>query len=161
MSEWDPERESYEPERDFRRDYVTPRLGHGDRTPGRRREDYERGVWSTGGSPRQPYQRGYAEVPPPEVRPQPPKRGPHAGKGPRGYQRSDTRIYEEVCEALTRDGDLDASQIEVLVQDGEVLLSGTVSDKQTRRLAEDLAAECAGVRDVHNRLRVVERPPGR
>jgi hypothetical protein len=154
MSEWDPERESYEPERDFRRDYVTPRLGHGERTPGRRRDDYERGVWSTGGSPREPYRPAYAEVPPPTVRPRPPMRGMHAGKGPRGYRRTDSRIYEEVCEALARHGGVDATDIEVTVQDGEVMLSGTVSDKATRRLAEDVAAECAGVRDVHNRLRV-------
>lgn len=154
MSEWDPERESYEPERDYGRDYVTPRLGQAERTPGRRRQDYERGVWSIGGSPREPYRRGYEEVPPPEVRPGPPARGLHTGKGPRGYRRSDSRIYEEVCEALERHGDLDASDIEVTVEGGEVMLSGSVSDKTARRLAEDLAAGCAGVRDVHNRLRV-------
>lgn len=157
MSEWDPERESYEPERDYRRDYVTPRLGHAERTPGRRRDDYERGVWSTGGDPREPYRRGYAEVPPPSVQPRPPLRGRHVGKGPRGYRRTDTLIYEEVCEALARDGDVDATDIEVTVQDGEVMLSGTVPDKATRRLAEDVAAGCAGVRDVHNRLRVTDR----
>ncbi|HET8643948.1 MAG TPA: BON domain-containing protein [Vicinamibacteria bacterium] len=161
MSEWDPERESYEPERDFRRDYLTPGLGQTERTPGRRRTDYERGVWSIGGSPREAYQRGQAEVPPPEVRPEPPLAGPHSGKGPRGYRRSDTRIYEEVCDALERHGEIDASDVEVSVADGEVTLSGTVADRATRRLAEDVAAECAGVRDVHNRLRASETKPER
>jgi osmotically-inducible protein OsmY len=47
------------------------------------------------------------------------------------------------------------------VDDGEVMLSGTVSDQAARRLAEDLAAECAGVRDVHNRLRVDDGTGGR
>ena len=32
-------------------------------------------------------------------------RGPHIGKGPRGYKRSDDRIREDVNERLTRDGD--------------------------------------------------------
>jgi osmotically-inducible protein OsmY len=162
MSEWDPERESYEPERDFRRDYVTPRLGQTERTPGRRREDYERGVWSIGGSPREPYQSAYVEIPPPEVRPEPPVRGGlHAGKGPRGYRRSDARIYEEVCEALSADADVDASDMEVQVESGEVMLSGTVADRVMRRQAEDVAAGCAGVRDVHNRLRLGGGPQRR
>lgn len=82
------------------------------------------------------------------------QRGTHAGKGPKGYRRSDERIREDVNEALERDGDLDASEITVDVKDGEVLLEGTVSDRRAKRLAEDLAEELPGVRDVHNRLRI-------
>ena len=53
-------------------------------------------------------------------------RGPHAGRGPKGYQRSDERVREIVSEALARDGELDASEIEVSVERGEVTLNGTV-----------------------------------
>lgn len=81
-------------------------------------------------------------------------RGQHVGKGPRGYQRSDERIREEVSDALSDHGDIDASDIEVKVQGGEVTLSGTVSDRGQKRLAEDCAEQVRGVRDVHNQLRV-------
>src|SRR5262245_7257391 len=145
MSEWDPEREKYEPERDFRRDYVTPKLGQAERTPGRRRNDYERGVWSIGGDPRES---------------EPPMRGAHAGKGPRGYRRADTRLYQDVCEALARDGDVDASDLEVEVENGSVRLTGTVSDEDMRRRAGDVTAGCAGVREVRVELRVTS-PPSR
>jgi osmotically-inducible protein OsmY len=80
-----------------------------------------------------------------------------AGRGPKGYRRSDTRIAEDVSEALTRDPEVDASDIDVHVQDGEVTLTGTVSDRRTKRRAEDDAAACSGVRDVHNRLTIAER----
>ncbi|MCC7363104.1 MAG: BON domain-containing protein [Dehalococcoidia bacterium] len=80
--------------------------------------------------------------------------GRYSGMGPKGYQRSDDRICEEVCEYLTRDGSVDASEVEVSVQGGEVYLSGSVMDRRQKRAAEE-AAECvSGVRDVHNQLRV-------
>lgn len=78
----------------------------------------------------------------------------HAGRGPRNYQRSDDRIEEDVNEALTRHPGLDASEIEVKVSNGEVTLSGTVDSRQDKRMAEDAAESCPGVRDVHNQLRV-------
>ena len=40
------------------------------------------------------------------------------------------------------------------VQDGVVKLSGSVPHRLMKRLAEDLAEACAGVRDVDNGLRV-------
>jgi BON domain-containing protein len=81
-------------------------------------------------------------------------RGRFTGKGPKGYQRSDERIKEDVSEALSRDGDLDASEIEVIVVSGEVTLEGTVPDRQSKRLAEDLAEDLPGVKQVQNRLRI-------
>jgi len=80
--------------------------------------------------------------------------GPHRGKGPVGYQRSDEQIRDRVCESLADDDQLDASQIEVAVSGGEVMLSGTVDDRRAKRDAEDCAASVPGVRDVQNRLRV-------
>lgn len=82
------------------------------------------------------------------------QRGMHRGKGPQGYQRSDERIREMVCEALTDDDQIDASTIEVAVKNGEVTLSGTVPDRQTKRMAEDVVERCAGVKDVQNQIKV-------
>lgn len=80
--------------------------------------------------------------------------GPHRGKGPKNFQRTDERIHEAVSEALEIHDHLDATHIEVLVKGGEVTLSGTVEDRQTKRLAEDVAAAVSGVRDVQNQIRV-------
>jgi len=80
--------------------------------------------------------------------------GPYAGRGPRGYQRSDERIREDVCERMSDCGELDASEIEVRVSNAEVTLQGTVRDRHDKRLAEDLVDEVAGVREVHNQIRL-------
>lgn len=77
-----------------------------------------------------------------------------AGRGPRNYQRSDDRIEEDVNESLTRHPGFDAGDVEVKVQNGEVTLTGTVDSRYDKRMAEDAAESCSGVRDVHNQLRV-------
>jgi osmotically-inducible protein OsmY len=81
--------------------------------------------------------------------------GRYRGVGPKGYVRSDERIRELVCDDLTDDPWVDASGIEVTVKDGEVTLSGTVSDRDAKRWAEDIAEHAGGVRQVQNNLRVV------
>lgn len=80
--------------------------------------------------------------------------GPHRGRGPAGYHRSDERIREAVCESLTEDDQIDASHIEVSVRNGEVMLSGVVEDRRSKRNAEDCVYAVSGVRDVQNLLRV-------
>lgn len=80
--------------------------------------------------------------------------GPHSGRGPQGYQRNDARIEEDVCEHLTHHGMLDATGIQVRVENGEVTLTGTVESRQAKRLAEDILESISGVRDIHNQLRV-------
>jgi len=80
--------------------------------------------------------------------------GPFVGRGPRGYQRSDERIREDICERLTQDGYLDATDIEVEVQGAQVTLRGSVDGRRSKRRAEDMADEVSGVRDVRNELRV-------
>ena len=80
--------------------------------------------------------------------------GPHSGRGPQGYQRSDARIEEDVCEHLTHHGMLDATGIQVQVENGEVTLTGTVESRQAKHLAEDILDSISGVRDIHNQLRV-------
>ncbi len=83
-------------------------------------------------------------------------RGQHAGRGPRNYRRSDERIREDLCERFTHHGHLDATDLDVRVQNGEVTLSGTVSDRWGKRTAEEIAESVWGVKDVHNQIRVVQ-----
>ena len=80
--------------------------------------------------------------------------GPHHGKGPKKWNRSPTRIREDVCEALAYHGELDATDIEVEVEGAEVTLEGTVPDRYSKRLAERIVEGVYGVEDVHNRLKV-------
>ena len=77
-----------------------------------------------------------------------------SGRGPKGYQRSDARINEDVCDRLCDSAEIDASNLEVRVESGQVTLSGTVSDREQKRRAEDLIEQVSGVREVHNNLRV-------
>jgi len=80
---------------------------------------------------------------------------PHfIGRGPKGYKRSDDRIREEICDRMTDDPMLDASEIEVEVLEGEVTLSGSVASRNQKRRAEDIAEAIGGVKDVTNQLRV-------
>jgi osmotically-inducible protein OsmY len=80
--------------------------------------------------------------------------GPHVGRGPRGYQRSDERIREEINDRLTAHGLVDATDIEVGIQSGEVTLTGFVDSRSAKRAAEDCAEDIQGVREVHNHLRI-------
>lgn len=80
--------------------------------------------------------------------------GEFRGLGPRGYRRSDERIKEDVCQCLTDDAHIDASNIDVVVNDREVMLSGTVQTRAQKRRAEDVIERIPGVRDVINGLRV-------
>jgi osmotically-inducible protein OsmY len=85
--------------------------------------------------------------------------GLFSGRGPKGYERSDDRIREDVCDRLMDEGEVDASNLTVEVRSGEVTLEGTVDSKDAKRRAEDIAEEVPGVREVQNRLRV-ERNAG-
>jgi osmotically-inducible protein OsmY len=82
----------------------------------------------------------------------------HRGKGPKGYQRSDTRIEEDVNDRLSDDPILDASNISVTVKGAEVTLDGFVSSRWDKRRAEDLVDGVSGVRHVQNNLRVNNAP---
>ncbi len=83
--------------------------------------------------------------------------GRYTGVGPRGYQRSDERIFEDVNDRLTWHGELDATDIVVDVEDGVVTLAGEVNSRREKRIAEDTAESVPGVWDVDNRLRVKDR----
>ena len=70
-------------------------------------------------------------------------------------RRPDETLAREIREILTSDPELDATAIEVQVEDGAVTIVGEVADPQARLLAEELVESVAGVRGVQNRLRVV------
>ena len=81
------------------------------------------------------------------------------GRPPKGYQRSDERIREDICDALGEHEWVDASEVEVKVQNGEVTLTGTVRDRWSKRTVEDVSERQRGVKDVHNQIRVVQEEP--
>jgi osmotically-inducible protein OsmY len=78
----------------------------------------------------------------------------YSGRGPKGWKRSDERIKDELSEQLARHPDIDPSEVEVRVNNGEVTLTGTVNDRESKRLAEDIAENVQGVKDVTNQIRV-------
>ncbi len=84
------------------------------------------------------------------------RRRDHSGRGPANYTRSDERIREDVNANLTDDWGVDASDITVAVQNGDVTLDGTVATRLQKRRAEDCAEDVSGVRNVQNNLRVKE-----
>jgi osmotically-inducible protein OsmY len=81
----------------------------------------------------------------------------HRGRGPKNYRRSDERIKEDVNDRLSDDYYVDASEVEVLVSNTEVTLTGTVNSRADKRRAEDIAESVSGVTNVENRLRVKGR----
>lgn len=74
--------------------------------------------------------------------------------GPRSRRKPDESLRQEIREILTADPELEATDIEVEVEGGAVTLRGAVVDSDARLLAEELVESLAGVREVHNRLRV-------
>ncbi|MNT07329.1 BON domain protein [compost metagenome] len=74
--------------------------------------------------------------------------------GPRGYQRSDDRIRDQICERLTYARGVDVSDVSVDVSNGVVSLTGTVCERGQKYYIEDLADGTYGVKEVNNDIRV-------
>jgi len=85
--------------------------------------------------------------------------GKFRGLGPKNYRRSDERVREEVCDRLTDNEWLDASDVEVNVVAGEVILTGTVDSRYAKRLTESIAESVSGISNVQNNLRVQSYEP--
>lgn len=83
--------------------------------------------------------------------------GTNKGKGPRSYKRTDSRILEQINERLCDNAYLDASEMEVAVENGVVFLTGVVKSREDKRLAEEIAEEVTGVENVENRLHITLR----
>jgi osmotically-inducible protein OsmY len=86
--------------------------------------------------------------------------GPYSGRGPKNYRRSDERILEDVCERLMEHPTIDASDVEVSVNNGDVTLSGTVENRAVKHLTEVMAETVSGVKEVHNQLRIASPSAG-
>ena len=80
--------------------------------------------------------------------------GPHAGRGPRNFRRSDSNIEEDINERLTEHSWIDATDVEVSVETGEVTLRGRVDNHEAKELAETISGSVFGVRSVNNQIRV-------
>jgi osmotically-inducible protein OsmY len=83
------------------------------------------------------------------------------GRGPKGYKRSDDRIREDVCDRLTEHSDIDASDIEVNVKNGEVTLTGTIPERRIKYMVEQLVETLPGVQEIHNQLRSKREETGK
>lgn len=81
-----------------------------------------------------------------------------AFRGPKGYKRSDARILEDVSDRLAEQSELDPSDIEVSVTNGEVTLRGFVAARWEKFRAEEIADHVSGVSEVHNQLRLRASP---
>ncbi len=81
-------------------------------------------------------------------------KGPHSGKGPKGYLRTDDKLKDDINERLYHDSHIDASDIEVQVLNGEATLTGTVENKMVKRRIEDIIESIPGITDVENRIKI-------
>ena len=74
--------------------------------------------------------------------------------GPKGYQRSDERLKEDISERLMEARHIDSSEVTVDVRGAKVFLEGEVPSRHMKHAIEDLVDACPGVQDIENRIRV-------
>lgn len=77
----------------------------------------------------------------------------HYGKGPRAWLTPE-RIKERVSEALYFSPEVDASDIDIEIEEGCVVLRGIVDDRKQKKAAERRIENIPGVDDVRNELRI-------
>jgi hypothetical protein len=75
-------------------------------------------------------------------------------QGPKGYQRSDERLKEDISERLMQSHQIDCSDVTVDVRGAKVVLEGSVPSRHMKHAIEDLVDVCPGVQDIDNRVRV-------
>jgi hypothetical protein len=93
----------------------------------------------------------------PEQRPSPSLDVNYRGIGPKGYQAKRFKIIEDACEILARDKYLDASNIQVGLDNGVLVLRGEVLSRSDKKRAEALVENIPGIVDVANYLGIA--PP--
>jgi osmotically-inducible protein OsmY len=79
-------------------------------------------------------------------------------QGPKGYQRSDDRIREQMVERFM-ESDVELQDVECDVKDGIVSLSGTVKSRHCRHELENIADSVWGVKEVNNNIKIKSGHP--
>ncbi|HEU4589087.1 MAG TPA: BON domain-containing protein [Gemmatimonadales bacterium] len=82
------------------------------------------------------------------------KRPTGAGRERMPEPGSDEQIWEDVHDQLMENPDIDATEVEVSVDDGEVTLTGRVDSREAKWLAEEIVRAIPGVADVRNKLKI-------
>ncbi|MBA2404619.1 MAG: BON domain-containing protein [Bdellovibrionales bacterium] len=75
----------------------------------------------------------------------------HYGKGPKNWL-TDESIKYKVSLALYLTPEVDATKIEVQVEQGRVTLSGPIRDRKQKKAAEECIDTIPGVSDIFNKL---------
>lgn len=114
--------------------------------------EHNSGTGYSGGGRRE--DRGWFGGPTGGERPSWQTQGEHRGRGPKGYQRSDERIRDDVNDRLSDDHWVDASDVEIEVKDGEVTVTGMVDSREAKRRIEDIVESISGVKHCQNNLRI-------
>lgn len=78
----------------------------------------------------------------------------YSGIGPKSYQRSDESLLEHISEALTWSPEVDASEITIAVKNGDVILSGTVPEREMIYLVDELMEEIHGIKNIDNHIKL-------
>lgn len=74
----------------------------------------------------------------------------------KNHRRTDVLIYEEVYEALLNDSVVDATDIEIKVEDGVVTLTGRVENRMMKKEAEICLEHITDIEDIFNLLTLSE-----
>lgn len=77
---------------------------------------------------------------------------------PTGHERDDSDIAESIAHVLSFNVSLPDSDVRAEVRDGVVTLHGSVDWQAQRRHVENQMAHVAGVRMIHNQIRLSSRP---
>jgi osmotically-inducible protein OsmY len=78
------------------------------------------------------------------------------GVSPKSVNRNDEHIKDEVITRLTEHEDIDPTDIEVQVKQGEVTITGTVAHRHEKLNIEHVVGNVIGVKDVQNQIKVVK-----
>lgn len=80
----------------------------------------------------------------------------YSGHGPKNWKISDEKLKEKVCEILLKSSEVDATELEVEVEDRVVTLKGFIANRGMKNVAEDLIASIPGIEDVFSEVRYHE-----
>ncbi len=83
-------------------------------------------------------------------------RSPDLGPGSEAYYRGDADLAQEIVDMLQSSDEVDATNVDVMVQAGNVTLRGKVPTQEQKEKAHHIAASSLGVGVIRNELMVEE-----